>query len=146
MDITGALNLMMDVERQSRSRYHLTLGGLINFLQIKLAQGNGETPVVFSDNFMLFPTSVGSYRGYYSDLAIETDGIAECGCDVEGLLDILLDTLDQELTGYKGGEFTMGEDTPLWRANYGQAPSDAIVDVTMHGGNKIVLTIKNVDG
>lgn len=57
-----------------------------------------------------------SYRGYYEDLAFELwDGTTTAG----ELLDVCKDAMYQRFTGYKGGEFTMHNDTPLWVADYG---------------------------
>jgi len=55
-----------------------------------------------------------SYRGYYSDLAIEP-GETRVG----DLLDVLKDSLGKTFTGYKGGDFVMKKNTPLWVANSG---------------------------
>jgi len=58
-----------------------------------------------------------SYRGYYSDLAFEK---LEGTISVEDLLKILKnDCLSKTYTGYKGGDFFMDVNTPLWIAKYG---------------------------
>ena len=57
-----------------------------------------------------------SYRGYYHDLAFEWHyGIRQA-------YDILMeceDAIGKVFEGYKGGEFMMDEDTPVWIAPYG---------------------------
>ncbi len=57
-----------------------------------------------------------SYRGYYSDLAFEIeDGTRAAG-------DLLIEcqtAMDKVFEGYKGGDFVMGELTPVWIAQYG---------------------------
>ncbi len=141
MNFQMVLNALQDALRETRSSYHLTLGGLIDYLQIEVTQGRGNLPVVFSDDCTQFPTSVGSYRGYFSDLAIAHDG--HIGSDVEKLLDMLRNVLDRQLIGYKGGEFIMDGDTPLWRANDGEAPNDAIMGVSFDG-YKVILAIQNI--
>ena len=58
-----------------------------------------------------------SYRGYYTDLAFEkgegtrlaTDLLAECRA-----------AMGKVFQGYKGGDFAMGEVTPVWIADYGR--------------------------
>ena len=58
-----------------------------------------------------------SYRGYYCDLAFvplsRTPSIVK---DVLRTADCSVDTI---FTGYKGGNFLMGLDTPVWIAHYG---------------------------
>jgi len=57
-----------------------------------------------------------SYRGYYVDLAFETMP------DPIRVIDALLmcrDAMGREFEGYKGGDFVMGCNTPLWIAAYG---------------------------
>lgn len=56
-----------------------------------------------------------SYRGYYSDLSFKKhDGVQT----VKTLLNTCKDCLGKTFTGYKGGDFIMDEDTPLWIAEY----------------------------
>jgi len=146
MNFNAMLQAVGDSLRNTRSAYHLTLGELIDYLEIKVAGLENDLPVVFSDDFMLHPCEANSYRGYFTDVAIGTQpGGWTKSCSVSSLLTLLSEVIDQDLTGYKGGEFTMGRDTPLWRSNYGKVSSDAIVGVTMHGGNKVVLQIKHIN-
>ena len=39
------------------------------------------------------------------------------------------EAIGKEFTGYKGDEFLMGKNTPVWVSNYGQCPNTAIVDI-----------------
>lgn len=51
----------------------------------------------------------------------------------------------QPFTGYKGGDFTMTGDTPLWRASYGDT-GEAIMDLQPHrSGSALILITKKVD-
>jgi len=57
-----------------------------------------------------------SYRGYYQDLAFE--------CAIEKVtakdaLAICRKAMGEVFQGYKGGDFQMGRNTPVWRASYG---------------------------
>lgn len=92
--------------RAQRSLSQMTLGKLINILQ-GLPQ----------DKKIQNITDAHSYRGYYSDLSFSIkDGTQTVG----ELLDVLqIGCLNQVFTGYKGGDFTMDEHTPLWIAPYG---------------------------
>lgn len=63
-----------------------------------------------------------SYRGYYSDLAFETDGAS--GASSQAAVEVLADcrqALGTCFTGYKGGDFWMTGNTPLWDSPYGDA-------------------------
>jgi hypothetical protein len=57
-----------------------------------------------------------SYRGYYTDLAFEptTDHMT-----VADALVTCRAAMGEVLIGYKGGEFQMGRNTPVWIAEYG---------------------------
>lgn len=57
-----------------------------------------------------------SYRGYYSDLAFEPAGESITAGE---LLGMFLSVMGKSLVGYKGGNFIMGETTPVWVAHYG---------------------------
>lgn len=59
-----------------------------------------------------------SYRGYYDELAftpvIEDTPILE-------FINSLKDALNKSYNGYKGGEYTMTEDTTVWLTEYGSS-------------------------
>ena len=56
-----------------------------------------------------------SYRGFYDELAFKPkDNIT-----VADMLSAAEFALNQTFDGYKGGEFTMNEYTPVWLADYG---------------------------
>jgi len=112
------LDVVANQARQERSRYHLTLGELIDFLRDVTRRCPGATVSGL--------TNAGSYRGYYADLAFEL------GMDDRLARDLLSEAevaLSQSFTGYKGGDFVMGEDTPLWQASYGTSNGFALLDV-----------------
>ena len=91
--------------QRERAKRGLTLGGLIAALEGQSAdrqvQGLGELL---------------SYRGYYEDLAFapttETRTVGD-------LLTECRAAMGRTFQGYKGGDFVMGEATPLWVAGYG---------------------------
>lgn len=59
-----------------------------------------------------------SYRGYYSELCVAPSiGREMSACE---FYNILADQIEQTYTGYKGGEYTMTEDTELYLATYGK--------------------------
>jgi len=57
-----------------------------------------------------------SYRGYYSDLAFESPKTQSLACVA---LEICRKAMGEVFEGYKGGDFQMGKNTPVWSANYG---------------------------
>ena len=68
-----------------------------------------------------------SYRGYYEQLAFEP---AE-NITIGEMLAAARSALGTTFTGYKGGDYTMGEHTECWIANYGESGSDQIGHVLM---------------
>jgi hypothetical protein len=92
--------------RKQRSNSQMTLGQLIEQLR--------SLP---KDSLIQNLCRTHSYRGYYSDLALEDGGGSRT---VEGLLEDLEESLNEVFQGYKGGDFHMGSDTPLWIAEYGR--------------------------
>lgn len=57
-----------------------------------------------------------SYRGYYDDLAFEPN---EEEATVADALKCARGCMGQVFQGYKGGDFLMGERTPVWSAEWG---------------------------
>lgn len=90
------------------------------------------------DFYGYVPTTLDSYRGYYDHLAF---GFADT--DIPKVKDVLAqceDALGKTFEGYKGGDFTMSEDTPLWVGNYGESRSTAIVDILKRDRTVIIST------
>jgi hypothetical protein len=99
----------------------LRLGDIIDALHLV----KPESRVEF-DFGGLEPTGVDSYRGYYSDLAL---GFGEDGKNAGDLLSELTSADGAVFKGYKGGEYRMNRDTPVWVANYGDSHGVAVVAV-----------------
>jgi len=120
--------------RRTRSSYHLTLGGLIEVL----SDASPDAVVKFSDHTS--PGEEMSYRGYYSDLSfdrqVEPKTVAE-------LLGQCQKALGTTYCGYKGGDFVMSEDTPLWAAPY-SSTGEAIIDCVPSNDGLILIT-KRID-
>lgn len=73
-------------------------------------------------------TGVGSYRGYYEDLAIGY----EMGGEKPKLDDFcrtLREAVGETFEGYKGGSYRMSRDTVVWVSNYGECESLRITGV-----------------
>ena len=132
-DIQKLFDAITTTARDSRSNYHLTLGGLMAALDAM-----PDNALVVCDD----GTAIGdehSYRGYYADLAFKPAKEASVG-DVRVLCER---AISQSYTGYKGGEFCYDADTPLWRATYG-CTGEAIISATQIDG-KLVLGTKEID-
>lgn len=91
--------------QQDRSETQMTLGKLIDAL-LSLPQEK-EIDVIENPH---------SYRGYYNDLAFEK---SKGKCTVSKTLEMCRSCMGEVFQGYKGGEYQMGRNTPIWLAKYG---------------------------
>lgn len=83
----------------------------------------------------LMPTGFGSYRGDYGNLALgfrELDGRTKA-MTVAELIEECEEADGQTYQGYKGGDFKMSGNTPVWVANYGDSTGTVIVGVSDDG-------------
>ena len=88
------------------------------------------------------PRLFNSWRGAYEELAL---GYANEPINVELFLYRARKANGQTYMGYKGGEYTMGRNTPIWVANYGDSESwddkrRGLVGVEEHGGEVVLNT------
>lgn len=91
-------------DEEKRSMSQMTLGGLIKTLE---SLGEETVPAFGHPH---------SYRGYYSDLAFErTEGTLPAS----EALGFARSAMGKVFEGYKGGDYQMGERTPVWFAKYG---------------------------
>lgn len=129
-DIQSLVNAMSDGWRKDRSRYHLTLGQLIE----KLKTMAPELVVQFDEGG--HPCSAHSYRGYYSDLSFESSAESVTVAQFPPFVEACLGNTYE---GYKGGDYTMGLETPLWTAPYGCC-GRAIMGITDLADHAILVT------
>lgn len=151
-DLTNPLqrlvNAMSDAGRYDRSKYHLTLGQLIERLREKAAVDSDmiirfDKPITECDHggTGAYPSTANSYRGFYDDLCLEP---SDEPMTVGKLLAYLeSEVLDKTFTGWKGGEFIMDEKTPLWAAGHGDG-GPAIMGITEINGTAFLIT-KEID-
>lgn len=135
MDIQAMIGAMSQSWYDARTRYHVTLGAAIE----RLAACDQDAIVVLSDAPGSSPGAPDSYRGYYSDLAFPEVSHRP----VSAVLADCRSVLDQTLTGYKGGDFTMDSTTPLWVAEYGDSSNRAVVDIREADG-KVEFVVKTL--
>lgn len=103
--LQALVNGMNQQWQRERAGSQMTLGKMIN----RLAE---LPPDLMIDGF----GDAHSYRGYYCDLAFEPrpekiaakDALALCRA-----------AMGEVFGGYKGGDYVMGRDMPVWIANYG---------------------------
>jgi len=106
MDMQKMMSDLSKQWRDERSESQMTIGKLIQKLKS------------MDKNMMIQNVSEPhSYRGYYSDLAFES--LTGEKSKVSEFLKMLEDSLGEIFTGYKGGDYLMEEDTPVWVAEYG---------------------------
>jgi len=105
MKLQALIDGMSAQWQRERAETQMTLGKLIAML-------DAMAPADMVANLC----SAHSYRGYYSDLAFERgEGLREAGA----LLAECRDAMGRMFEGYKGGDYVMGERTPVWVAEYG---------------------------
>ena len=106
----------------------MRLGKLIDMLK----KCDQEKPLFLRVDGVIkyYPCDISSYRGDYSHLAIERNETEDSSpIKVGDFIKELELCIGKTFTGYKGGDFTMGRNTPVWVANYGNSGSTGIVDV-----------------
>ncbi len=91
--------------QRERAQEQLTLGKLIATLE--------QAP---ADTLIDGICSPHSYRGYYCDLAFER---AAEKITVAAALALCRNCMGEVFMGYKGGDYVMGAQTPLWLSSYG---------------------------
>jgi hypothetical protein len=116
MNSQALLNGMKFQTQKDRAHTQMTLEKLIDRLK-NLPQ---ETLVNLS--------SPHSYRGYYEDLAFSYGG----KITAKDALQLCQSAIGEVFTGYKGGDFQMGRNTPVWSSQYGQT-GKKIMDVEDNG-------------
>ena len=135
---------MGEASSRERGNYHLTYGELVDFL--KSAPKNKK----FDSRI----NGIGSYRGYYTDIALFTDeyglsvedeefngdykeyekwrkehrtSIDELPRNANELGELLESLIGKDFSGYKGGNYTITREKPLWFENEDSNASERAV-------------------
>lgn len=88
----------------------------------------------------LAPLGFDSYRGYYDHLALGFQTVNTYpDPTVQDVLNWALKADGGVFYGYKGGEFQMDRDTPVWVANSGETSDTVIVGVCPRTTHQMVL-------
>ena len=149
---------MNDMSMFERSNYHLTFGGLIEALL------KADINSVFDKRI----TGIDSFRGYYSDIVLctEKEGlrvydeeyigeykdydkwykehnthISKLPSNANELGELLKSIIGKDFKGYKGGNFTITEDKPLW---LGEDSSDSSGPAVIGISDDLVLITKEI--
>jgi hypothetical protein len=89
----------------------------INEIIRELERFDGDTVVLLKYNHVEDNWGeIDSYRGYYSEVAVDTGAVSR---DVCGVICDLKSARGSTYVGYKGGSYTMTGDTGLYWAEYG---------------------------
>lgn len=119
----------------------LTLGQLLEKLE---AIEPKHYRVVFAFGGLI-PGNFSSYRGDYSHASLDFELLyrnwdyTPC-VSVHDMIKKVKDTIGSIKCGWKGGEFGMHEDTPIWVALHGSSPGSYLVDVKLRGVSIYLIT------
>lgn len=119
---------------QEASEGVMTLGELI----ARLEAMPSDADVVLSYNGMP-PSSFGSYRGYYNMLAIDS---GKQSISASEFLKMARNADGETFEGYKGGDYTMSRNTPVWASDWGDVTNQAITGVELREGSVFILSEK----
>ena len=127
MDLQYLVDKFNEQQQKNRSEKMFTLGDLID--ELEKYPRNWE---VLIEPFHLVPLSFDSYRGYYHDLCLtystRKENLGE-KMSVGKLLDMCNEANGKEFCGYKGGDFLMNRETPIWVSDYDYSTGMAISKV-----------------
>lgn len=126
-----------DVDEHMHQHSVMRLGYFIEALK-KIPS---DTLVIF-DFCNFSPTTLDSYRGYYDHLAFDYE--QDVTKEVKDILPICEEAMGKTYEGWKGGEFIMGQETPLWVSRRGESGNTAIVGI-WHLPHVAVIMTKFVD-
>jgi hypothetical protein len=118
---------------------HMTVGKMIEVLSVQ----EDKTEVYF-DFCLVNPTGLSSYRGYYEDVAIGWSEDAD-SMTAKQLLEAFKAANGKTQQGYKGGTYTVNDDTAVWVANWGRTGDTAVVGTTHTGWSLIINTAQTDD-
>lgn len=119
----------------------LNLGELIQKIEnCGLIADDGAFKAITYDFANIIPTTLDSWRGNYAELAL--GWTTDSNMTVDILLKELKSALDPDkyYQGWRGGNFKMDENTPVWVDNPGRYSRTAIVGVKDLGYEIIIIT------
>jgi len=120
----------------------LSLAQLIEELE-NLPSEAEDYPVSVQDSYRrtCFIDGYGSYRGFYSEMALESSYAPSH--TLSSLLKLLKGSLGGCLFGYKGGNFPITGETPVWVSDYGVSSGIMVTGVVLDTeGNTVKITVR----
>lgn len=106
---------------------------------IALVPENVDLPVQY-DFADLTPTKPESYRGYYDHLALGwVDGEWK-GLRSNEFRSWLVEARGAVYEGYKGGHYTMSDNTPMWVSEWGKVSDTIVTGVLVSDWRIVILT------
>lgn len=100
-----------------------------------------ETPKKVIFDFSDFaPHWLDSWRGSYAELAIVPTGDYNKRSTAETFLARIRAAVGETFQGYKGGDFVMGTDTPVWVSRHGDNSHTGVVGVRDTGYEIVIDT------
>ncbi len=129
------MQAMAQASQAARADYHVTLGQLIE----KLREIDKDTRIVVDVNGFTVE-SVHSYRGYYEDLGLRMANIVR---RASTLLPLFENAVGETFEGWKGGDFTMHEGTPLWVSESWGDEGRAVIGLK-HEDDKLLLEMREI--
>lgn len=154
----ATLDHIVETERAARFKDspQITLGELIRLMEAipPTYESGGQThdKHVWFDFANTYPSTVQSWRGSYRELAITFDYDGQLtspyradhswsnSMTVERFLTMLREAVGATFQGYKGGDYTMSERTPVWVANWGDSGNTGVVGVRDLGWSVVIDT------
>lgn len=135
-------------ELRFRGNQQLSLGDFIKELESVDLKYDEETYKDVEFDFgTALPTQLDSWRGSYDEIALgyklsgyDNNGEHFANTKADKLLEHLKSAIGKEYEGYKGGDFTMDENTPVWVANYGHSGNTGVVGVLDSGYKLVIIT------
>lgn len=135
-------NIMLQVTVEKNQSFHdaggVTLGKLLDLLM--MVPGGLPIKLQWGDEHLVNVGDIDSYRGYYSDLAIEPGYPEER--EVADVYDMLNAAIGSTFEGYKGGDFVMHADTPVWVSLYGNTSGIGVTGVVATNRLAVITTAR----
>lgn len=120
----------------------LSLGQIIDECKVIEGKGyeciDGRPASVGFDFECARPTRFDSWRGIYAELAINFDFKSDM--PLPDFIMMAEAAVGKTFHGYKGGDYIMTRDTPVWVANYGNSGNTAVVGVVDLGYQVMLAT------
>jgi hypothetical protein len=152
-ELHSFITRQMKAQREIVKKYspQLNLGDLIDKLKAIAAS---KEPDKLKDCDVCFdfgsavPTTLASWRGSYSELALgyrltgydATDGGHFNDAKLVALITELESAIGKDFTGWKGGEFRMDRSTSVWVANPGNSDNTGIIEAVDDGWRVMLMT------